>query len=342
MAPPPRWIRRVVVDPLYLPVAAAVAVVLAAVLAVSVLCLPFGRRRRVLRLTCWALTYLALDVWLVLAGALLWLRFPRRRDADDERRWTAANRRLLRAALVRLMEVSRRSVGFRVHIDPDVPPMSDVRRPVVLLARHAGPGDSFALVWLILDRWGRTPRVVLKDVLLWDPGLDVILTRLSGCFLPSRSGAGDDNAERVAAAAAELVAGDVLLLFPEGGNWTPNRQRRAVRRLRRAGRRRTARRAEAMPDVLPPRPAGTAAVLVARRDIDVVVVAHTGLDRLTTVRAIWNAVPVSHEPMRVHWWRVPFASVPHTEDEDVVAEWLNAQWAGVQRWVSDGGVPSPT
>jgi hypothetical protein len=42
-----------------------------------------------------------------------------------------------------------------------------------VVARHAGPGDSFALVWLVLDRLRRTPRVVLKDVLLWDPGLDV-------------------------------------------------------------------------------------------------------------------------------------------------------------------------
>ena len=340
MRPPPRWIRRLVVDPLYLPIAAALAVLLVAVLAVSVLCVPFSPRRRVLRLTCWALTYLALDVWLVLAGAVLWLRFPLRRDADAERRWTAANRRLLRTALVRLMDVSRRSVGFRVEIDPDVPPMDDVRRPVLLLARHAGPGDSFALVWLILDRWGQTPRVVLKDVLLWDPGLDVVLTRLSGCFLPSRSGAGDDTADRVAATAAELDAGDVMLLFPEGGNWTRGRHRRAVRRLWRTGKARTARQAQARPDVLPPRPAGTAAVLAARRDLDVVVVAHTGLDRLTSVRAVWDAIPVEAEPMRVHWWRVPFAGVPHTEDE--VPEWLNGEWGLVQRWVADGGVPSPT
>lgn len=341
MRPPPRWIRRAVVDPLYVPVAAVLAVLLVVVLLVSVLCLPFGRRHRALRLTWWALTYLALDVWLVLAGAVLWLRFPRRRRAEDGGAWIGANRRLLQTALVRLMDVSRRSVGFSVDIDPDVPSMRDVRRPVLLLARHAGPGDSFALVWLILDRWGRTPRVVLKDVLLWDPGLDVVLTRLSGCFLPSRSGAGDDNAERVAETASRLVAGDVLLLFPEGGNWTRNRQRRAVRRLWRTGRGRTARQAEARPDVLPPRPAGTAAVLAARRDIDVVVVAHTGLDRLTGVRDIWNAIPVDAEPMRVHWWRVPPSSVPHGEDEDAVAEWLNRQWGRVQHWVAEGGVPSP-
>lgn len=338
MRPPPRWVRRTVVDPLFVPVAAALAAVLVVVLALSVLLLPFDRRRRLFRLTCWALTYLALDVWLVLAGAVLWLRFLRRRGAEDERRWTAANRGLLQTALVRLMAVSRRSVGFSVEIDPDVPPMRDVRRPVLLLARHAGPGDSFALVWLILDSWGRTPRVVLKDVLLWDPGLDVVLTRLSGCFLPSRSGAGDDNAERVAATAAELRAGDVLLLFPEGGNWTQNRQRRAVRRLWRSGRGRTARQAEVRPDVLPPRPMGTAAVLASRHDIDVVVVAHTGLDRLTTVREVWNAVPVDAEPMRVHWWRVPSAAVPHAEDD--VVGWLNAEWGRVQRWVADSGVPS--
>ena len=97
-------------------------------------------------------------------------------------------------------------MGFRVMVDPQATVLPGDDRPLIFLARHAGPGDSFALVWLILTQWSRTPRVVLKDVLLWDPGLDVMLTRLSGCFLPSRSGAGDDTTARVGASAARLSA----------------------------------------------------------------------------------------------------------------------------------------
>ena len=187
-------------------------------------------------------------------------------------------------------------MGFRVEIDPAAPALPDDGRPLIFLARHAGPGDSFALVWLILAHWNRTPRVVLKNVLLWDPGLDVMLTRLSGCFLPSRSGAGDDTTDLVAASAGRLSPGDALLLFPEGGNWTPGRQRRAV-----------------------------------------VVVAHAGLDQLTSVRRVWEAIPVTDTPMSVSWWRVAANEAPSSEEE--VADWLNGQWGDVARWVTNRTLP---
>jgi 1-acyl-sn-glycerol-3-phosphate acyltransferase len=289
----------------------------------------------VLRLARFALAYLRLDVWLVLAGAGLWLRRPLRRGTEARSRWTEAHCRLLREALLHLLAIAEATVGFRLEIHPGRPPETDPDRPLIVLARHAGPGDSFALVWLLLDRLGRTPRVVLKDVLLWDPGLDVVLTRLAGCFLSSRSGAGDDNAERVAELAESLGRRDALLLFPEGGNWTPGRHRRAVRRLLRAGRRRAARRAAARPGVLPPRPAGTAAVLGARPDAEIMVVAHAGLDRLTGPGSVWRAIPFDATPMRVHWWRVPRDEVPTVPDE--VTSWLDTEWDRVARWVAPTG-----
>lgn len=339
MRPPPRLVRRAVVDPLFAPLALVLAVALAVVVAVSAVWAPFGPRRRVLRLSALALVYLFIDVALLVAGAALWLRHPRRRGLAAQRAWTEAHVRVLRWALLKLLGAARWLMGFRVEVDPWAPALPDDDRPLLFLARHAGPGDSFALVWLIVTHWCLTPRVVLKDVLLWDPGLDVMLTRLSGCFLPSRSGAGDDTTALVATSAAKLSPGDALLLFPEGGNWTPGRQRRAVRRLWQSGRRRSARQAAAMPEVLPPRPAGTAAALAERPDLDVVVVAHAGLDRLTSVRRVWTAIPVHHTPMRVSWWRVPAREAPRSEDE--VADWLNGQWAEVARWVTDGGLPDP-
>lgn len=335
MRPPPRVVRRAVVDPLFVPLAVLMAAAFLLVAALSAVVAPLTPRRRVLRLAVLALAYVSVDLALVLGGAALWLRHPRRRGLEGERRWIAAHVRLLRWALLRLLAVARATVGFRVEIDPATRPLDGDDDPVLVLARHAGPGDSFSLVWLILTCAGRTPRVVLKEVLLWDPGLDVMLTRLSGCFLPSRSGAGDDTADRVAESAAGLHRGQALLIFPEGGNWTPARHRRAVRALWRAGRRRAARQAVATPHVLPPRPAGTAAALGARPDLDVVVVAHAGLDRLTGVRQVWDAVPVTATPMRVHWWRIRADDVPRREDG--VADWLNDQWTDVARWTA----PSP-
>jgi hypothetical protein len=163
-----------------------------------------------------------------------------------------------------------------------------------------------------------------------------MLNRLSGYFLPSRSGAGDDVADQLADLAASLGPHDALLIFPEGGNWTPRRQRRAVRHLWRIGRRRAARQAQRMPRVLPPRPVGTLACLAARPDAHVVVVAHAGLDRLVNPGQVWRAIPVDDRPMRVTWWCVTPPDVRAVEPDDAEV-WLERQWRRVDDWVGTHG-----
>ena len=324
---PPRLARRMIIDPLWLPVAAALAVIFAVVALLAAVVAPLTPRRRLLRLTMFGLTYLALDVALLLGCFGLWLRPGRERWDDD-------HCRLLRWALDRLQAAARRWVGFEISVDDasiDRPPPG----PVIVLARHAGPGDSFALARLVLIRYGRRPRIVVKAALQWDPGVDVVLNRLSGCFLPSSSGAGEDVVDRLSDLATGLGAHDALIIFPEGGNWTPRRQRRAVRHLWRIGRRRAARRAERMPRVLPPRPAGTLACLAARPDAHVVIVAHTGLDVLVSASQVWRAIPLRDRPMRVSWWCV---TPPAPADDLNSAEgWLDHQWRRVDDWVSAHG-----
>jgi 1-acyl-sn-glycerol-3-phosphate acyltransferase len=56
--------------------------------------------------------------------------------------------------------------------------------PVLVLARHGGPGDSFALVHLLLTRYHRSVRIVLKDILQLDPLIDVRLNRLGVLLSP--------------------------------------------------------------------------------------------------------------------------------------------------------------
>jgi 1-acyl-sn-glycerol-3-phosphate acyltransferase len=310
-----------IIDPLWPLVAALVAAGLAVVALLAALAAPLTPRRRLLRLAMFGLTYLALDVALLLGCFGLWVR-PERASWDD------AHCRLLRWALDRLQNAARRWVGFEIKVeDPriDQPPPG----PVIVLARHAGPGDSFALVRLVLTRYRRRPRIVVKAALQWDPGVDVVLNRLSGCFLPSPSGAGEDVVDQLSEMAGGLGRYDALLMFPEGGNWTPRRQRRAVRHLWRVGRRRAARQADRMPHVLPPRPAGTLACLAARPDAHVVIAVHSGLDMLVNPGEIWRAIPLRDRPMRVGWWCV--TPPDHPDDAE---NWLNGQWSRVDDWVS--------
>jgi 1-acyl-sn-glycerol-3-phosphate acyltransferase len=336
---PPRPVRRVLVDPLFVPVGLLLAVLLAAVAGLAWLLgrafrlarLPWLTRGRVWRLAGLGSYYLVLDLAMLLGGFGLWLRSPlaaRKRPME----WRWQHTVLLRWALERLLVASRRTLGFELSLTDRLPIRPDHPPPVLVLARHAGPGDSFTLVHLIASYLDRCPRVVLKAALQWDPGLDVLLNRLSCYFLRSRSGAGEDRTVRLAELAAGLTAADALLLFPEGGNWTPNRHRRAVRRLWRAGRRRAARIAAENPHVLPPRPGGTLACLAARPDADLLVVAHTGLDTLVSPALMWRALPLVDRPMLVGWWLVPAAELPRSEPGRL--EWLTEQWSRVDDWVA--------
>jgi 1-acyl-sn-glycerol-3-phosphate acyltransferase len=318
----------VVIDPLWLPVALVIGLLLALVVIVSALLAPLTPKRRVLRVVALGCVYLYIDVRLMLVAFALWVRQPRATSRDE--RWTRRHTDLLGQALDQLMSAARKLFGYEVElvgrqlrIEP--------RRPLVVLARHAGPGDSFSLVHLLVTSYGRVPRVVLKQALQWDPGLDVVLTRLNCHFLPSASGAGEDRAAAISDIVASLVPGDALLLFPEGGNWTPRRHRRSVIALRRAGHIRAAQEASRRTHVLPPHPGGTIAALTARADTDVVVVAHAGLDTLVNPGQMWWALPLKDRPMRVRAWLHPADEVPRDEAE--IVSWLTEQWAVVDQWI---------
>jgi 1-acyl-sn-glycerol-3-phosphate acyltransferase len=326
----PRPIRR-----LLLPLDAVVLLVLATVFAVTTaiaaVLTPVGRRRRVLRLAAFALNYCVVELAVMAAAGLLWLRrvVPRRRSAEWERSWVDANQSLLAWALGRVLGAARRFLGFEVVVveSSDTTGLADID-PLLVLARHGGPGDSFALVHLLLTRYHRSVRIVLKDILQLDPALDLLLNRLKCCFLASRSGEGRMVTERLAQMASSLGPGDALLLFPEGANWTPDRRQRAIRHLWRHHKTHAARAATLMTNVLPPRPDGVFTCLDANPALGVVVVAHAGLDRMVRARQVWEQLPLDI-PMTVRAW--PTAEVP-IDAEDRLA-WLTLEWAVVDEWV---------
>ena len=338
MRPPPASVRRTVVDPLWPLVAIAATALLLVVAAIGALAWPVTRRRRVPRLALLGALYLALDVGLLLACAGLWLRHPA--PGRDDERWQDTHLRLLGWTLARLRSAATRLIGFTITVEEPPALAGDAadRGPLLVLARHAGPGDSLALAELLVNRYRRRPRIVLKEVLRWDPGLDVVLGRLSACFLPAHPGPGDKRTDLVADLARSLRGRDAMLIFPEGGNWTPRRYRLALSRLWSRAGWRVAIDAASHRHVLPPRPAGVLAILSARPDLDVVVVAHTGLDDLVSPALLWRALPLAGRPMTVRWWHEAASVVPSDPAEQY--QWLREQWARVDSWIDGAaGVP---
>lgn len=330
---PPRLVRRALIDPLWPVLVLACTVAFAVVFLLALLMAPLSRRRRVLRLSAFAICYLWIDLALVAACWALWLRQPT--PWRDEDRWRQRHAALLGWALRLLLRRAARLLQYEVRHDQVELPTGDV--PLIVFARHAGPGDSFTLVQLLVSAYRRRPKVVLKKALQWDPGLDLVLTRLACYFLPSASGAGEDRTVAVQNLARGLTADEALLIFPEGGNWTPRRHRRAVLRLMRAGRFGRARKAREESNVLPPRPGGALACLTACPEADVLVIAHCGLDTLVSPSDIWQALPLGGRPMRIAAWLYPAVEVPRAPD--AALRWLEKQWTKVDDWVEGEQVP---
>jgi hypothetical protein len=357
---PPRWVRRLA-GPLLLAalVGAVTALPLLVVVAAAVSAWLPGRWRA-LRLLWFALVYLTLElVGMVLAFGL-WVAsgFGRQLEAPG---YQAAHYAVLRVLLDLLMIVARRLFKLRLvtdgaswsPLDDGVPGSTNA---MVVLSRHAGPGDSFLLVHTLMDRDHlRRPRIVLKDTLQLDPLIDVFLNRLPNRFISPGPRAGQAGVAGVApkaavapktpkarevvvdvaAAIGDLASGlgeeDALLVFPEGGNFTPRRRFRAIERLRHRGLVRAARQAEAMLHVLPPRPGGVGAALAAAPHADVVFVAHTGLEHLSTLRDVWRGLPMD-KTLHLRWWFVPAAEVPREAAEQV--DWLYRWWARIDEWIA--------
>jgi len=288
---------------------------------------------RPLRALAFFAVYLVLELAGGLAALVLWVvsGFGRRLSSPGSR---ARHYAVLKALLATAVGAARLLFRLRLvtdgtgwsPLDDGVPGSTNA---MLVLSRHAGPGDSLLLVHTLLDRDHlRRPRIVLKDLLRWDPLVDVYLSRLPSSFLPH--GGGGASEVQVGALATGLGSQDALLIFPEGGNTSPRRRLASVQRLRGKGLHQAAASAERMHHLLPPRPGGVLAALQAAPHADVVLVAHAGLDHLSGLRELWSGLPMDGE-VRLRWDFVPAAEVPR--QEQALVDWLYGRWEQMDAWV---------
>jgi 1-acyl-sn-glycerol-3-phosphate acyltransferase len=315
--------------PVFLLAECALLAVCATVVVVTLVIAPVTPRRRVLRLAAFGCVYLGMEIVVVVVETATWIWLVGTRRSPE---WfEEVNFNVLRRALSAVLAGARRLLGFELVVDPkSMMPGPQDTAPLLVLCRHGGLGDSFAVVHLLLSAHQRRVRIVMKAALQWDPALDLVLNRLSTCFLASHSDQNELGAAPIGRLAENLREGDALLLFPEGANWTPGRQERAIRSLRKRGKMRAAWVAEQLSHVLPIRPSGVLSCLSARPDFSVVVVAHTGLDKLVTVGSVWSALPL-RVPMVLRSWSYPEDQIPREPDAQM--DWLTLEWAVVDEWI---------
>ncbi|HEX3223818.1 MAG TPA: 1-acyl-sn-glycerol-3-phosphate acyltransferase [Nocardioides sp.] len=324
------WVlRRFVVAPAMIGLTLAIWVTLPVwLIAAAALSPVLPGRWRALRLLWMLVVYLSLEsvTLVVLLGLWLASGFGRRIRTPY---FEGIHYDLIQGLMWVLFAEARRVLALQIVTDgpsPDAHP----GKPLIVACRHAGPGDSFTLIHALMDWYDREPRVVLKNTMAWDPMIDVVLHRIPARFISTQPRRGHDLDSQIAALAAGLDENDAFVIFPEGGNFTPERRRRGIERLRKLGLERMAQRAEQMTHVLAPKPGGLLAAMDAAPEADVVLVAHTGLDHLVTVRDLWRELPMD-KILVMRWWQVARDEIP--ADRDARIDWLFGWWEQIDTWV---------
>jgi 1-acyl-sn-glycerol-3-phosphate acyltransferase len=333
---PPRVVRRLVLAPSILAVTFLAATTLPLTAMVAAFLSPrLPGRWRPLRVLWVVLVALLLESAVLLATFVLWVGSGFGWKLSTPR-FQAAHEWLVREYLRALVRTARRALNLTFELEGLHEVRADAQDegrdhvPVLVLARHAGPGDSLLLVQG-LTALGRHPRVVLKSSLQWAPALDVVLGRIPSQFV----GPGDQRAaalEGIARLAGGLGPDDGLVLFPEGGNFTEDRRVRSIAKLEELGDHDRAERARLLRYVLSPRPGGVLAALEAAPSADVVFVAHTGLEDLSGLVDLWRGLPMDSS-IKVRIWRVPADEIP--TDELGRISWLDGWWYRIDRWILD-------
>ncbi len=294
------------------------------------------RRPQPLLLTRLLIAYLERELAVLVACGAMWLAsgFGMRMRTQ---RFQALHYRLLRWYVAGLAQrvVSLLELDIAVDSAPEPAHALAADRPVLFFSRHAGPGDTLLLVHLLLSHYDRLPSIVFKDTLAIDPGIDLLGHRLPHAILDTSDPHGCE--ERIRKVAAELEPRGVLVLFPEGGNFTSERRRHAIQKLWRKGHRHEANAAEQMSHMLPPHPSGALAALSARPDVDVIFSAHTGLGLAAFPRQLWQHTPIG-ETLRTRIWVDPAGQRPH--DPDAQTRWLYDWWKRLDEWVASQGEES--
>lgn len=269
------------------------------------------RRMPLARLLAFGVCWSWLEVLGVLRAASLWIR---RRSGDDDAHYALMG--WWAGALMRALSMT---TGIRPRVEGADALFGG---QAVVLARHASLADSLLSAWAIRTEAGLYPRYVLKRELLADPCLDIVGLRVPNHFLDRAAADTDAELDALSDLATGIGPGIVGVIFPEGTRSNDDKRTRALARIAASDPER-ARRLAALRRLLPPRPAGSAALLAGAPDADVVLAWHTGFDGLDSFAGIVDRLAAPLPPVRFVTRRVPRAEVP---EGDAFAPWLDGQW----------------
>jgi 1-acyl-sn-glycerol-3-phosphate acyltransferase len=263
------------------------------------------------RLLLFALGWAWLEAASVVMTFGLWIGGQRNNRTIHYRlqTWWAAN----------VLGVLRATTGIRVRaegVDQLEP------GPAIMLCRHASLADSLVSAWVVTSLAGMRPRYVLKRELLADPCLDIVGNRLPNHFLDREAADSQVELDALTRLSAGMGARDIAVIFPEGTRASPTKRERAMNRLRERDPAR-AERLSGLQHLLPPRPAGSAALIAGAPGADIVIGWHVGFDGLDTFGGIIRHL--ARKPAEVQF-KVRRISRDDVPEGAAFTEWIDALW----------------
>jgi 1-acyl-sn-glycerol-3-phosphate acyltransferase len=324
---PPRIVRRLIVDPISF-VVALIGLLLSPLilLIAAVVDLVMRGRFRTTRLLTVLVVFLACEIVGMTVGLVLWIASGFGLGLRSEA-FQNAHHRFIAWWLERLIGAATKLLALRIQLEDAPAPRAGA---ILVFPRHAGPGDSLLIARTLMSGYKRRPRIVMKETMQWAPTIDIIGNRLQACFIRPADRDASRFIERIGDLAKDLDTQEAVVLFPEGGNFSLRRRERAIAKLRESGREDYAARAEGMSHLLAPRPGGALAAIAGAPAADVVFVAHTGLEYLSSTPDLWRAIPLQ-APIVGRYWRVEPKDIPG--DRDAQIDWLYSWWATIDTWI---------
>jgi 1-acyl-sn-glycerol-3-phosphate acyltransferase len=208
--------------------------------------------------------------------------------------------------------------------------------PVLVFIRHASIIDTALPVAYISNAKGLRLRYVFKRELLVDPCIDVAGHASPNYFI-DRGGTAAEELNGIARLTVDL-GDEGVLLYPEGTRFTERKKRIALSRLRKSHPE-LERVARTFEHCLPPKPGGALTLLSRAEGVDVLVVAHRGLEGFAEIVDLLNGSVVGSK-VEVRFWRIPASEIP--SETDARRRWLFDVWKRVDDYVAGGAIAPAT
>lgn len=277
-----------------------------------------GRRLAATRSVLAILSYLALELFGVAAVTALVVtrrNTPARLHAL-EWRWADVQLR----ALLRLFSMRLAVEG----LDALLP------GPVLVLGNHVSVADALLPAAIAGARGGLRVRYVAKGELIWDPCVDLACHILPNVFVQRGQADTPGDLARVVGLLDGVGPADGVVLMPEGTRFTPAKRAALLAKREAEGPRERLARDRALRCLMPPHTGGILALL-ERTPLDVVFMAHVGLEGVVRLPDLWSGALVGRT-LRVTFWRLPGAGIPPEREARI--DWIYDQWERLDAFIA--------